>query len=119
MTTSHYKLNTHRNTWELFRARKLRLLNSHWAMSIESNLQCIPLCSYTFCQLFNLNQGLSSNNQENPRVRNFFFWPAMLGPELAAPIYGRLEQWRSFCRKTAMPIKFLVLGGGVVFCFFF
>ena len=31
---------------------------------------------------------------------------------MAAPIYGRLEFLRSFCRKTSMSIKFLVLGGG-------
>ena len=27
--------------------------------------------------------------------------------------YGRVEEVHSFCRKTAMPIKFLVLGGGI------
>ena len=32
-------------------------------------------------------------------------------------LYGRLEKLRSFCRKTSMPKKFLVLGG--CFGFFF
>ena len=40
------------------------------------------------------------------------FPPASLGPEMAAPIYGRLAFFCSFCWKTPMPIKFLLLGGG-------
>ena len=41
------------------------------------------------------------------------FVSAILGREMAAPIYGRLEFLRSFCRKTSMS-KFLVFfwGGG-------
>ena len=38
---------------------------------------------------------------------------AIQGPEVAAPILWAREKMRSFCRKTSMSIKFLVLGGRV------
>ena len=41
------------------------------------------------------------------------FLSANLGPEMAAPILWAPGKMRSFCRKTSMSIKFLVLGGGV------
>ena len=40
------------------------------------------------------------------------FPPAILGPKMAAPLYGRLAFFGSFCSKTPVPIKFLVLGEG-------
>ena len=40
------------------------------------------------------------------------FVSAILGPEMAAPILWAPGKMRSFCRKTSMSIKFLVLGGG-------
>ena len=50
-----------------------------------------------------------------PEIRKILmpiiFPPAILGPEMAAPIYGRLACLGSFCWKNPMPIKFLVLGG--------
>ena len=45
------------------------------------------------------------------------FLSAILGPEMAAPILWAPGKMRSFCRKTAMPIKFLVLGGGIMVFF--
>ena len=39
------------------------------------------------------------------------FLSAILGPEMAAPIYGRLEKCIRSAGKT-MSIKFLALGGG-------
>ena len=33
-------------------------------------------------------------------------------PEWLRQFYGHLEKLRSLCRKTSMPIKFLVFGGG-------
>ena len=44
--------------------------------------------------------------------------PAMLGPEMAAPILWAPGIFGSFCRKTPTPIKFLLLGGGGVLVFF-
>ena len=55
--------------------------------------------------------------QKNPRVHHFLC-PQFWGRKWLRRFYGHLEKLRSFCRKTAMPIKFLVLGGGV-FGFFF
>ena len=40
------------------------------------------------------------------------FLPATLGPEMAAPILWAPGIFGSFCWKTPMPIKFLVLWGG-------
>ena len=37
---------------------------------------------------------------------------AILGPEMAAPILWVPGIFCSFCWKTPMPIKFLLLGGG-------
>ena len=42
------------------------------------------------------------------------FPPAILRPEMAAPILWAPGIFSSFCRKTPMPIKLLVLGGGGV-----
>ena len=39
------------------------------------------------------------------------FPPAILRPAMAAPIYGHLALFVSFCWKTTLPIKFLVFGG--------
>ena len=39
------------------------------------------------------------------------FVSAILGPEMAAPILWAPGKMRSFCRKTSMSIKFLILGG--------
>ena len=39
------------------------------------------------------------------------FLSAILGPEMAAPILWTYGKTPSFCRKTSMSIKFLVLGG--------
>ena len=40
------------------------------------------------------------------------FAPASLGPEMAAPLYGRLAYFGSFWWKIPMLIKFLIFGGG-------
>ena len=40
------------------------------------------------------------------------FLSAILGPEMGAPILWTPGKMPSFCRKTSMSIKFLVLGGG-------
>ena len=40
------------------------------------------------------------------------FVSAILGQKWLRQFYGRLEFLPSFCRKTSMSIKFLVLGGG-------
>ena len=40
------------------------------------------------------------------------FPPVILGPEMAAPILWAPGIFGSFCWKTPMPIKFLLLGGG-------
>ena len=42
------------------------------------------------------------------------FW----GWKWLCQFYGRLEKLRSFCRKTSVPAKFLILGGGVIWFFF-
>ena len=41
------------------------------------------------------------------------FPPAFLRPEMAAPILWLLGLFVSFCWKTRVPIKFLLLGVGV------
>ena len=59
--------------------------------------------------------GNGRNTQKNPRVRKIL----VRGSEVwkwVRQIYGRLEFLLSFCKKTSMSIKFLVLGG--VFGFF-
>ena len=40
------------------------------------------------------------------------FPPVILGRKWLRQFYGRLAFWGSFCCKTPMPIKFLLLGGG-------
>ena len=56
-------------------------------------------------------------NKEKPHVRNFP--PAILGPDMAAPISWAPGFVGSFCRrKTSMPTKFLVLGRGGSWVFF-
>ena len=45
-------------------------------------------------------------------VMSAIFPPVILGPEVAAPIFGHLAFFGSFCSKTPMPIKFHSLGGG-------
>ena len=51
-----------------------------------------------------------------PNIRNslmsVIFPPAILRPEMAAPILWAPGIFGSFCWKTPMPIKFLLLGGG-------
>ena len=49
--------------------------------------------------------------QKNPRVHKIFL-PAILGPELAAPILWAPGKNALFLQEKPMPIKFLVLGGG-------
>ena len=60
---------------------------------------------------------LPKTDPKNPRVHKILV--RILGPEMAAPILwtpGKKcllsEKMPSFCRKTSMSIKFLVLGGG-------
>ena len=42
------------------------------------------------------------------------FCPQFWGRKWLRQFYGRLKKLRSFCRKTSMPIKFLVLGEGIL-----
>ena len=51
--------------------------------------------------------------QKNPDL-SVKFVSAILGPEMASPILWASGKMRSFCRKTSMSIKFLVLGGGIL-----
>ena len=50
------------------------------------------------------------DQKKKPHVRNFP--PTILGPAMAAPFFWTPGIFRSFCRKTSMSIKFLILGGG-------
>ena len=56
-----------------------------------------------------LQLGFFAYTQKNPRVHKIFC-PQFWGRKWLCQFYGRLEKLRSFCRKTAMPIKFFVLG---------
>ena len=55
--------------------------------------------------------------QKNSRVRKTFC-PQFWGRKRLRQSYERLEKLFSFCRKTSMPIKFLVLGGRILLFFF-
>ena len=62
---------------------------------------------------------MSGKTPESPRLRksvmSIKFPPAILGPEMAAPILWAPGIFGSFCwKKTPMPIRFLLLGGGVL-----
>ena len=48
--------------------------------------------------------------QKNPRVRKIVC-PQFWDRKWLRQFYGRLEFLHSFCRKTSMPIKYLLLGG--------
>ena len=48
-------------------------------------------------------------------LMSVIFLPAILEPEMAAPILWVPGIFGSFCWKTPMPIEFLVLGGVVGF----
>ena len=48
-------------------------------------------------------------------VMSIKFLPAILGQKWLCHFYGRLAFLVSFCWKTPMPIKFLLLGGVLVF----
>ena len=57
---------------------------------------------------------VSSRKKVRKNVMSIKFPPAVLGPEMTAPIfYGRLAFLGSFCWETPMPIKVLLLRGGV------
>ena len=55
------------------------------------------------CLVFKVQKVLVSVN---------FFCPKFWGRKWVRQFYGRLEFLLSFCRKTSMSIKFLVLWGG-------
>ena len=61
--------------------------------------------------------GLPKTRFPQPWVSVFFFCPQLWGRKRVRRFYGRLEFLLSFCRKTWMPIKFLVLGGGGIWAF--
>ena len=75
---------------------------------------------YAFCpcqHLYRTLSGVHSSLSERKRkIRKILvsvkFVSAILGPEMAAPILRTPGKMPSFCRKTSMSIKFLVLGGG-------
>ena len=75
--------------------------NQEFPKDVISVTIIIPECSY------------ASYSEKSSCPQNLL--PANLGPEMAAPILWAPGKMRSFCRKTAMPVKFLVLGGGGYF----
>ena len=106
--------------------QKERDSGSEFATSDRNQWTFAPLiCKYFFTCFNYLRVSRKSqrflacggNFQKNPRVRTFFclqFW----GWQWLHQSYGHLEKLRSFCRKTSMPIKYLVLGGGGYLAFF-
>ena len=68
-------------------------------------------------RLASISVSMVPKDQKEPDVRKFFARNSGAGNGCA----NFMGAWKnSFCRKTSMPIKFLVLGGGgVVFWFFF
>ena len=95
--------------------RKLagRISTKHFA---KISLHFLPVSCKTSPELCSGGlraQGINRTRscQKNPRVRKMFC-PQFWGRKWLSQFHGRLAKLRSFCRKTSMPIKFLVLGGG-------
>ena len=61
---------------------------------------------------------IEDQKKKKPRVRKLLFCNSGAGKWLRQ-FYARLEFLLSFCRKTSMSIKFLVLGGGILGYFTF
>ena len=64
-----------------------------------------PPLSHNTTFTFSAPRKFPQKNKNKPNVHHF--QPAILGPEMAAPIWWAPGTFGSFCRKTSMPVKFL------------